>query len=39
LFAEIPVVATGVGGLKEAIETSGTGIVCIPEAGSLTSGI
>lgn len=36
---EIPVVATGVGGLKEAIETSGTGIVCIPEAGSLTSGI
>jgi glycosyltransferase involved in cell wall biosynthesis len=36
---EIPVVATDAGGLKEAIETSGAGIVCSPTADSLASGI
>ncbi|MDR0834389.1 MAG: glycosyltransferase [Candidatus Symbiothrix sp.] len=36
---EVPVVATDVGGLKAAIATTGTGIVCQPTAQSLANGI
>ncbi|MDR0413757.1 MAG: glycosyltransferase [Dysgonamonadaceae bacterium] len=36
---EVPVVATGVGGLKETLETAGTGVACLPDSGSLASGI
>jgi glycosyltransferase involved in cell wall biosynthesis len=36
---ETPIVATDVGGLKETVEKAQTGIICLPEAGSLASGI
>ncbi|GHT01579.1 glycosyl transferase [Bacteroidia bacterium] len=36
---EVPVVATDVGGLKAAIATAGTGIVCRPTAQSLADSI
>jgi glycosyltransferase involved in cell wall biosynthesis len=36
---EIPIVATNVGGLKESIEGAGTGLICLPEAGSLAQTI
>ncbi|MDR1610554.1 MAG: glycosyltransferase [Candidatus Symbiothrix sp.] len=36
---EIPIVATGVGSLKDTIETAGTGIVVRPEAVSIAGGI
>jgi glycosyltransferase involved in cell wall biosynthesis len=36
---EIPVVATDVGGLRDAIETAGTGVVCTPDATALAAGI
>ncbi|GHT61811.1 glycosyl transferase [Bacteroidia bacterium] len=36
---EVPVVATGVGSLKDTIETTGTGIVVHPQAESIAEGI
>jgi glycosyltransferase involved in cell wall biosynthesis len=36
---EIPVVVTDVGSLKETVEKAETGIICLPSAGSLASGI
>ncbi|GHV58138.1 glycosyl transferase [Bacteroidia bacterium] len=36
---ETPVVATDVGGFREAIERAGTGVVCAPDAASLAKGI
>ncbi|MDR0680344.1 MAG: glycosyltransferase [Dysgonamonadaceae bacterium] len=36
---EVPIVATGVGNLKDTIETAGTGIVCRPQAESIAEGI
>jgi glycosyltransferase involved in cell wall biosynthesis len=36
---EVPVLATGVGGLKETIEGAGTGVVCSPDAAGLASGV
>ena len=36
---EIPVVATDVGGLRDAIEKAGTGVVCTPDAQALAAGI
>jgi glycosyltransferase involved in cell wall biosynthesis len=36
---EVPIVATGVGSLKDTIETAGTGIVSLPQAESIAGGI
>ncbi|MDR0733918.1 MAG: glycosyltransferase [Dysgonamonadaceae bacterium] len=36
---EIPIVASGVGSLKDTIETAGTGIVCCPQAENIAEGI
>jgi len=36
---ETPVVATDVGGLRDAIEKAGTGVVCTPDANALAAGI
>jgi glycosyltransferase involved in cell wall biosynthesis len=36
---EVPVLATDVGGLKEAVERTGTGLICQPTATSLAEGI
>jgi glycosyltransferase involved in cell wall biosynthesis len=36
---EVPVVGTDVGGLKESIENTGSGVVCQPEATSMARGI
>jgi glycosyltransferase involved in cell wall biosynthesis len=36
---ETPIVATDVGSLKESIETAETGLICLPEAGSLAQTI
>ena len=36
---DLPVLATDVGGLKENIERSGTGLVCLPTIESLSEGV
>jgi glycosyltransferase involved in cell wall biosynthesis len=36
---EVPIVVTGVGSLKDTIETAGTGIVCSPQAKNIAESI
>jgi glycosyltransferase involved in cell wall biosynthesis len=36
---EVPVIATGVGSLKDTIEAAGTGIICCPQAENIAEGI
>jgi glycosyltransferase involved in cell wall biosynthesis len=38
-YYETPVVATDVGGLREAIEDAGSGVVCAPNAAALAEGV